>query len=59
MITATTTTKPSCVQCTGTKGSSGKAGLKRRLFDVAATAASGNGTESVTPRVPADTEDSA
>ncbi len=48
MIAATT--KPSCVQCTGTKGSSVKAGLERRLVDVASIVVSGSGTESVTAR---------
>ena len=55
----TATTKLSCVQCTGTKGSSVKAGLERRLVDVASIVVSGSGTESVTARVTADTEDSA
>lgn len=55
----TATTKLSCVQCTGTKGSSVRADLERCLVDVASTAASGSGTESVTARVTADTEDSA
>lgn len=54
----TVTTKPSYVQCTGTIGSSVKAGLERPN-NVASTAVSRSGTESVTRGASADTEDSA
>ena len=53
----TATTKPSCAgHCT--IGSSVKVG-RERLNNVALTAVSGSGTESVTARASADTEDSA